>query len=59
MTGVAFCLGGCLFFLPLLGLWMLPIGLILLSDDVPSLRRATDRGLNWAEGRWPRLFEAR
>jgi hypothetical protein len=55
-TGIAFCFGGCLFFLPVLGLWMLPLGLILLSDDVPPLRALTDRGLVWAERRWPRLF---
>lgn len=30
--------GGLLSFLPILGLWMLPLGLALLSEDVPSLK---------------------
>jgi hypothetical protein len=30
--------GGLLWFLPLLGLWMLPFGLLLLAVDVPFLR---------------------
>jgi hypothetical protein len=31
-------IGGLLSFLPVLGLWMLPIGLMLLAVDVPALR---------------------
>jgi hypothetical protein len=31
-------LGGFLWFLPILGLWMLPLGLLLLSVDVPGLQ---------------------
>ena len=30
--------GGVLWFLPLLGLWMLPAGLLLLAIDLPTLR---------------------
>lgn len=30
--------GGLLWFLPLLGLWMLPLGLLLLAVDLPTLR---------------------
>jgi hypothetical protein len=30
--------GGMLWFLPLLGLWMLPFGLLLLAVDLPLLR---------------------
>lgn len=43
---------GILSFLPILGLWMLPIGLILLAQDVPLLRRPILRGLQWLERRW-------
>jgi hypothetical protein len=32
-------LGGMLGFLPVLGFWMLPLGLALLSVDLPSVRR--------------------
>ena len=37
-AGVLLIAGGLLSFLPLLGLWMLPLGAILQSDDLPSLR---------------------
>lgn len=30
--------GGLLSFLPILGLWMLPLGLALLSEDIPALK---------------------
>ena len=33
-----FSLGGLLWFLPVLGLWMLPFGLLLLAVDLPILR---------------------
>lgn len=31
-------IGGCFWFLPVLGLWMLPAGLLLLAVDLPHLR---------------------
>jgi hypothetical protein len=37
-TGVLLTVGGTLWFLPIAGLWMLPIGLVLLADDVQPLR---------------------
>ncbi|HBF29057.1 MAG TPA: hypothetical protein DDW73_05480 [Rhizobium sp.] len=37
--GAGFILGGCLGFLPVLGFWMLPLGLIILSHDISSARR--------------------
>ena len=49
-------LGGCLAILPVLGLWMLPLGLVLLAEDVPALRRLTDRCLDWIEHRRPHWF---
>jgi hypothetical protein len=36
--GVLLILGGVLGFLPVLGLWMLPLGLLLLAFDLPLLR---------------------
>jgi hypothetical protein len=33
-----FILGGLFSFLPVLGLWMLPFGLLLLAVDLPALR---------------------
>lgn len=55
-AGLLFCLGGVLAILPVLGLWMLPLGLVLLAEDVPPLRRMTDRALHWIERRQPHWF---
>ncbi|WP_386683864.1 hypothetical protein [Loktanella sp. R86503] len=38
-VGVTFILGGLLAILPVFGLWMIPVGLLLLAVDVPWLRR--------------------
>lgn len=53
-VGLLLVLGGIFSFLPLLGVWMLPLGLLLLAQDVPFLRRPTRRGLLWMERRWLR-----
>ncbi|MFD0917457.1 hypothetical protein ACFQ14_13675 [Pseudahrensia aquimaris] len=37
--GVALILGGILGFLPILGFWMIPLGLFVLSQDFASIRR--------------------
>jgi hypothetical protein len=50
--GCLLLLGGCLWFLPLLGLWMLPLGLLVLSVDFPVARRLRRR----AEVRLTPLF---
>lgn len=46
-------LGGLLSILPVFGLWMLPLGLVLLAEDVPPLARATGRILAWIEHHRP------
>jgi|SRR6185437_7467621 hypothetical protein len=48
--------GSLLAILPLFGLWMLPLGLVLLSEDVPALRRLRRRVLDWLERRRPDWF---
>ena len=53
-VGLLLILGGVFSFLPVLGLWMLPLGLLLLAQDIPLLRRPTRRALVWAEHRWRR-----
>jgi hypothetical protein len=45
--------GGVFSFLPVFGLWMLPLGLLLLAVDLPSLRPPMARLLRWIERRWP------
>jgi hypothetical protein len=52
-TGVLLTVGGTLWFLPIAGLWMLPIGLALLADDVPPLRSLRSRTLDWVEHHRP------
>lgn len=45
--------GGALWFLPLLGFWMMPLGLILLAEDIPPLKRWVARFLRRIE-KWSR-----
>ncbi|HSK39502.1 MAG TPA: hypothetical protein VK943_07020 [Arenibaculum sp.] len=51
-VGVLLVLGGVFSFLPILGIWMLPLGILLLAQDVPALKEPTARALVWAERRW-------
>ena len=39
LLGIAFVLGGIFSFLPVLGIWMLPLGLVILSVDWGFVRR--------------------
>ena len=39
--------GGVFSFLPVLGLWMLPLELLLLAHDVPFLRKPVGRFTSW------------
>ena len=42
-------LGGIFSILPVLGLWMLPLGLLLFAQDVPPLQKPMAQGLGWIE----------
>jgi hypothetical protein len=44
--------GGIFSFLPVLGLWMLPLGLLLIALDVPVLQKPMSRMLGWIERKW-------
>ena len=44
--------GGIFSILPVLGLWMLPLGLLLFVQDVPILQRPMARMLGWVERKW-------
>jgi hypothetical protein len=46
-------LGGMFSFLPVFGLWMLPLGLLLIAVDIPRLRPPLVRLLHWIERKWP------
>lgn len=56
-VGMLLIAGGVLSILPFLGIWMLPLGIILLAEDVPLFRRVTDKGLDWVERRRPHWFK--
>ncbi|WP_184702249.1 hypothetical protein [Rhizobium lusitanum] len=52
--GIALVFGGLLGFLPVLGFWMLPLGLIVLSHDMRAVRRWRRRfSVWWAKKRRP------
>src|SRR4051794_20777212 len=44
--------GGVFSFLPILGLWMLPLGLLLIAQDVPVLQKPLAQMLGWIERKW-------
>ncbi|EWY37996.1 hypothetical protein N825_15210 [Skermanella stibiiresistens SB22] len=51
-AGVLLIIGGILGFLPILGFWMVPLGLLLLALDIPFLRRPTAGVMIRGERRW-------
>jgi hypothetical protein len=55
VLGVALVLGGFVGFLPVLGFWMVPLGLAVLSIDLPAVRRQRRRIVVW----WGRRRRAR
>ncbi|MBX9467184.1 MAG: hypothetical protein ACK4UW_09540 [Rhizobium rhizophilum] len=46
-TGTALVGGGVLGFLPILGFWMVPLGLVVLSHDLSFVRRRRRRAAVW------------
>lgn len=52
--GVLLCLGGLLWFLPVVGIWMLPLGLAVLSVDIPFVHRHSRRFGIWFCRRYPK-----
>ncbi len=49
--------GGFLAILPIFGMWMTPLGLLLLAEDFPPARRLIYRMINWAARRRPHWFD--
>ena len=47
VLGVLFIAGGLMGFLPILGFWMIPVGLLILSIDIPLVRRGRRRLTVW------------
>ncbi|CAD7031586.1 membrane protein [Pseudorhizobium halotolerans] len=50
-VGSVLLAGGTLGFLPILGFWMVPVGLLVLSHDLPYVRRKRRRFSVWWERR--------
>jgi hypothetical protein len=48
-------LGGVLAILPIFGLWMLPLGLALMSDDIPWLKVPLEKVARGVEWLWSRV----
>jgi len=59
VVGVGLVIGGALGFLPVLGFWMIPLGLLVLSVDSPLVRRWRRRWTveigSWLMRRYPGL----
>lgn len=52
--GCLLIFGGCLGFLPILGFWMVPVGLFVLSHDIAFVRRRRRKMAVW----WARRRKA-
>ena len=51
-VGILLILGGVFSILPVLGIWMLPLGLLLLAIDLSFLRGPVARAMIWLERKW-------
>jgi hypothetical protein len=56
LAGILLIVCSFLSILPVFGLWMLPLGLLLLAEDIAPLRRVRDRLLSWIERHRPHWF---
>jgi hypothetical protein len=54
-AGILLILGGVFSILPGLGIWMLPLGLLLVALDVPFLRKPIGQSAIWATDKWAAL----
>lgn len=54
--GLLLCMGGLLWFLPMVGIWMLPLGFAVLSVDIPIVRRWSGRTAVRLRRRYPGLM---
>jgi len=59
LAGILLIIGGILAILPIFGLWMLPLGLAMIADDVPWLKRRLEQVARWLEKTWRRFHRTR
>src|ERR1700741_3834050 len=58
-ASILMIIGGLLSFLPVRGVWRLPLGIALLAIDVPFLRKPTARLVEWCLDKWEAWRERR
>lgn len=51
-VSILLIVGGLFAFLPVLGFWMLPLGLMIIAQDLPFLQKPLVWLLQWAERKW-------
>jgi hypothetical protein len=54
-TGLLLIVLGCFGFLPVIGYELIPIGLLLIAQDVPFLRKPVSALTIWLVGKWVQL----
>jgi hypothetical protein len=57
-AAVVLVAGGIVGFLPIIGFWMIPLGLALAARDIPPLQPPLARLLAWVRRKWPGGGEA-
>jgi hypothetical protein len=55
IAAVLFTLGGVFSLLPVLGIWMLPLGLGLLAEDLPGMKPSLEKVSRWLIKQWRKL----
>ena len=55
--GILCIIGSFFWFLPVLGVELFPIGLLLIAEEIPFLRRPAARLMLWLERRWDGLLK--
>lgn len=53
--GLLFIVCAMFWFMPIIGIELLPVGLLLLSQDIPILRKPTARLIVFGVGLWRKL----
>lgn len=59
LVALLLIVGGFLSFLPILGFWMLPLGLIFIAQDIPILQPPLIRALKWCEAKFIKRTETK
>jgi hypothetical protein len=52
IIAILLILGGIFSFLPVLGIWMLPLGLLLIAQDIPFLQKPLLGAFAWIERKY-------